>query len=164
MRAAFAFAALVALCACEQRPATQQPLVGAWRLERYVDTPEGGAPVYAFGEHPIGLFVFSADGHASISMMRNPPEASAVADPDPDACVPDWYCSYFGTYTVEPSVQAWSIHVEGGNIPSFIGTDQTRAFLIEGDGNRMTMTDAYRDENGRIIRTERVLVRASGAS
>ena len=35
------------------------PLVGSWTLERYVDTPEGGAPIYAFGEHPSGLGKFT---------------------------------------------------------------------------------------------------------
>ena len=30
------------------------PLVGTWRLIRYVDTPKGGKPVHVFGESPIG--------------------------------------------------------------------------------------------------------------
>jgi Lipocalin-like domain len=39
------------------------PLVGTWRFAKFVDTPEGGKPVYAFGKDPIGFFVFTADGH-----------------------------------------------------------------------------------------------------
>lgn len=133
-------------------------LVGSWRLEKYVDTPEGGEPVNAFGERPIGLFVFTADGHASISIMRNPPRSdTSVVDPDPDACVPEWYCSYFGTYSVDWTKSRWTVHVEGSNIPSFVGTDQTRAFTLNGD--RIVISDSYEDEKGRRVKTERMLVR-----
>ncbi len=155
-----ALVAALALAACAQsEPPSPPPLVGAWRLVEYVDTPEGGAPVRAFGEQPGGMFVFSADGHASISIMRNPPQPdAAITDPDPDACVPEWYCSYFGTYTIDAANSAWTVRVEGGNIPSFIGTDQTRSFTIEGD--RLTLSGEY-DEGGRNVRFERVLVRAT---
>lgn len=138
--------------------AAEPSLIGAWQLETYVDTPEGGEPVYAFGKHPIGVFVFSADGRASLSIMRNPPRANAsITDPDPDVCVPEWYCSYFGTYTVDWKRSSWTVHVEGSNTPSFVGTDQTRAFKI--NDNRLVIADSYEDEKGRRIRTERVLVR-----
>ncbi|MBL8552301.1 MAG: lipocalin-like domain-containing protein [Hyphomonadaceae bacterium] len=147
-----------ALMACALMGCAHEPsLVGAWRLERYVDTPDGEAPIEAFGAHPVGLFVFSADGRASVNIMRNPPGAAGeVADPDPDACVPDWYCSYFGAYSVDWTKRSWTIHVEGGNIASFIGTDQTRSFSLKGD--RLVLRDAYTD-GSRTIRTERVLVR-----
>ena len=69
------------------------PLVGAWALERYVDTSEGGAPILAFGENPRGMFIFTADGQVSISLMRDPAGgAPADADLDPDGCTPDWSC------------------------------------------------------------------------
>jgi hypothetical protein len=49
------------------------------------------------------------------------------------------------------------VHVEGGNIPSFIGTDQTRAFALAAD--RLVIADAYEGEDGRTVRTERILTR-----
>ena len=121
---------------------------GSWRLE-------------AFGAKPGGMFVFTADGHASLTLMRNPPKAdAAVSDPDPDACVPTWYCSYYGTYSVDWSKPAWTIHVEGANIPSFIGTDQTRPFKIEGD--KLVLAGSYKDEKGKNVHFSRVLVRYRG--
>ena len=158
MRAKALIAAMILLAGCATAPTSAPTLVGAWRLERYVDTPDGEAPIMAFGEHPVGLFVFTADGHAAISMMANPPRTDAPPDPDPDACQPAWYCSYFGTYTVDWSRSEWNVHVEGGNIPSFIGTDQTRGFRLDGD--RIVIAGAYEDENGRSVRYERVLTRA----
>jgi len=53
------------------------PLVGTGRLVSYTDTAEGATPIHAFGADPIGLFSFTADGHVSVSIMRNPPDPAA---------------------------------------------------------------------------------------
>lgn len=132
------------------------PLVGAWVLERYVDTPDGGTPLHAFGEHPIGLFVFTADGHVSVNLMRNPPGVDETfADPDPDACVPSWYCSYFGTYDYNAAGQSWTTQVIGGNVPAYLGTAQERSFTLAGD--RLTISETYITADGRSVRAERIL-------
>ena len=134
-------------------------LVGTWHLVRYVDTPEGGTPVQPFGNSPAGLFVFTADGNVSISIMRNPPEiTAATTDPDPDACIPGWYCSYFGTYTVDYKRGIWITHVVGGNIPAYLGTDQPRSFTIAHD--TLTIAETYM-QGAQRVRAERVLVRSA---
>lgn len=136
---------------------SRAPLAGVWRLVSYVDRPEGGAPVYAFGEQPVGQFLFTDDGHVSVNIMRNPPSPDAAStDIDPDACHPAWYCSYFGTYEVTPDGGTWITRVEGGNIPTYIGTSQSRTFKIAGE--RLTISETYR-EGGRMVRAERVLQR-----
>lgn len=133
------------------------PLVGVWRLLRYVDTPDGAEPVHAFGEKPVGQFLFTKEGQFSINIMRNPPApATASVDIDPDACIPVWYCSYFGTYELAKNGRQWLAHVDGGNIPSYIGTSQTRSFEIS--GNRMIISETY-EEGGRTVRAQRVLER-----
>ena len=59
--------------------------LGAWEVVQYFDVPVGGEPVYALGTKPIGMFVFTPDGHISVSLMTNPRVAeSKVTDPDPD--------------------------------------------------------------------------------
>lgn len=132
-------------------------LVGVWRLVRYVDRPDGADPVYAFGKQPIGQFIFTADGHISVNIMRNPPAPGAAsADIDPDACMPDWYCSYFGTYTVAADRGQWTTQIEGGNIAAYLGTRQSRTFQIV--GGRLTIAETYQ-EAGRTVRAERVLQR-----
>jgi len=141
-----------------KREPAQTALVGIWRLIRYADTPEGGAPVFAFGNPPVGLFVFTPEGYVSINLMRNPPAPdSASTDPDPDACLPAWYCSYFGTYKLDPAGGQWTTHVLGGNIPHYLGTDQRRSFVIRGDTLLIYETYAA---GGRTVHAERVLVRA----
>jgi len=135
----------------------RNPLVGAWRLVRYIDTPESSAPIQAYGTEPIGLFIFTSDGHVSISIMRNPPDiTAATTDPDPEACIPGWYCAYFGTYTVNYERGIWVTHVLGGNIPAYLGTDQPRTFTI--NENTLTISETYMDGNRR-VHGERVLRR-----
>ena len=134
-----------------------QPLVGVWKLVRYADTPKGGEPIYAFGESPIGQFVFTNDGHMSVHIMHNPPNPqTAVVDPDPDACMPSWYCGYFGTYTVDYAKNQWTTRVLGGNVPTYVGTDQTRTFKLSKD--RLVISGSYMVE-GRSVTLERILVR-----
>jgi len=157
LRQALALLPLLAGCNASSSPVPGQPdpLVGAWELVSYTDTPDGGAPVSYFGERPIGLLVFTAGGHVSISLMHNPPgKADASADADPDACVPDWYCSYFGTYSYDPSGPSWTTHVTGGNIPNYLGTDQQRHFEMH--GNELTISETFTAE-GRTWRGKRVL-------
>lgn len=145
-------------CASEHtRGRSRHAIVGTWRLERYADTPEGQASVYPFGVDPIGIMVFSADGYFSVSLMRNPPAIHETGiDPDPDACIPAWYCSYFGTYNVGESGSTWTTHVLGGNIPNYLGSDQSRSFTIRGD--TLIISEEYVAE-GRTVHGERVLVR-----
>ena len=132
-------------------------LVGTWKLLRYVDKPDGADAIYAFGEKPVGQFVFTKDGQFSINIMRNPPAPeTATVDIDPDACIPVWYCSYFGTYKLAANGRQWIAHVDGGNIPSYIDTSQTRSF--EMTGHRMFIRESY-EEGGRTVRAERVLER-----
>ena len=160
MRLAAIAASLLFVAPLAAHPAegAKNPLVGAWQLEQYVDTPDGGATVYAFGNPPVGMFVFTADGHVSISLMRNPPAVDTKSsDLDPDACIPVWYCSYFGTYRYNPAGPSWTTHVTGANIPNFLGTDQPRTFKIEGD--LLTVSEVYRSADGKRVQAKRVLRR-----
>ena len=164
-KALFAWLALAVPMAHAASPAArhkEQPqlLVGVWNLVRYADTPKGGKPLHVFGESPSGQFIFTKDGHMSVHIMHNPPNPkSAVVDPDPDACVPSWYCGYFGTYTVNGAKSQWKTRVLGGNIPSYIGTDQTRTFKLAND--RLVISETYMS-GGASVTAERILVRSQG--
>jgi hypothetical protein len=135
----------------------QNPLIGTWLLVKYVDTPENSEPIFAFGKEPVGHFIFSAGGHVAFSIMRNPPDIeNPTSDPDPDACIPGWYCAYFGTYTVDIKNGVWVTHVLSANIPGFLNTDQRRHFTI--DGNTLVVSETYL-HGGTRIKAERVFVR-----
>jgi hypothetical protein len=151
---------VAAMFIASQSPASdgvRNPLVGTWRFTTFVDTPDGGEPVYAFGKDPIGFFVFTADGHVFLNLMRNPPSASLEGvDPDPDSCIPDWFCAYFGTYTLDTKKGVWVTHVLGSNMPNYLGTDQTRPFMLRGD--KLVISESYL-ANGKRVQAERILIR-----
>lgn len=138
-------------------PTSAAGLTGTWRLVSHVDKPEGRPAAYQFGKYPIGQFVFTADGHASIDIMRNPPDGPKRSAPNPDGCVPEWYCSYFGTYSLDAAQGSWILHVVGGNVPSLVGTEQRHSFRIE--GRKLIISDTYQSD-GRAVKVERVLERA----
>lgn len=141
----------------ESQSKHENPLIGVWSLDHYEDTTEGGAPIRAMGDKPVGLFVFTADGYVSISFMRDPSDARPEVDsPNPGACNPSWYCSYFGTYTYDPATSSWTTRVLGGNIPTYIGTEQRRSFSLVGD--TITISGTY-DAGGKTYRTERKLTK-----
>jgi lipocalin-like protein len=70
-------------------------------------------------------------------MMRTPPVGPFVGgggrptDAERRTLV-EAYLGYFGTYTVA-SDSTVVHHVEGGTLPSYIGTDQLRVYRIRGD-------------------------------
>lgn len=133
------------------------PLIGTWLLVKYVDTPENSEPIFAFGKEPIGHFIFTAGGHVAFSIMRTPPDIeNPTSDPDPDACIPGWYCAYFGTYEVDVKRGVWVTHVQRANIPGFLNTDQPRHFKISGD--TLVVSETYSNGATR-IKAERVFVR-----
>jgi hypothetical protein len=132
-------------------------LVGTWRFTTFVDTPEGRQAVYAFGKDPIGFFVFTADGRVFMNIMRNPPNAPLQGvDPDPESCLPDWFCAYFGTYTLDTKKSTWVTHVLGSNMPSYLGSEQVRHFTVQGD--KLTISESY-VAGGKRIQADRVLIR-----
>src|SRR5580658_1812581 len=127
--------AMLALCGvvtlCAAAGDTASLLVGTWKLVRFVDTPEGGEPIYEHGLHPVGQFIYTADGHVSVHIMHDP------SDPNPQPQVPGLepsrrYVAYFGTYTVSTEEGVVIHHITGSNRPSEINTDQRRPFRLQG--------------------------------
>jgi hypothetical protein len=118
-------------------------LVGTWRLVSFEDV-ENGKKVHRYGEKPLGLFIYTPDGHVAIQIAN--PEKPACALPAPrDAtklpyCTPEQsrallegYAAYWGTYTVDANAGVVVHHVQSDARNTYIGTDQPRPFRLEGD-------------------------------
>lgn len=153
---AFAVAAFASSPVAPQADVSN-PLAGTWVMDRFVDMPEGEEAIYPLGKRPVGLFIFTEDCRFSFNVMKRPDEPDRTSDAP---WTPSWYISYFGTYRYDLAASSWTTHVEGGNIPSYIGTDQTRPFAISGD--TLIISNSYVDE-GRTIHIERTLRRATAA-
>jgi hypothetical protein len=140
------FAVVVASAGNSPAPAG---LVGTWRLVSFEDV-ENGKTIRQFGEKPLGLFVYTADGHVAIQ-IANPANPACVArgkrsgpggkvDPAVPTCSPeqmqallDGYVAYWGTYTVDAAAGVVIHHVMSDISNGYAGTDQRRPFRLEGD-------------------------------
>jgi hypothetical protein len=128
---------------------TPAGLVGTWRLVSFEDL-ENGTTVRQFGDKPLGLFIYTADGHVAIQ-IANPANPACVSrgkrsgpggkvNPTLPTCSPDQmralldgYVAYWGTYTVDPAAGVVIHHVVSDISNGYAGTDQRRPFRLEGD-------------------------------
>ena len=133
------------------RPAASA-LVGTWRLVRFEDVENaagardvGGETVHRYGEKPLGLFIYTADGYVAIQ-IANPANPRCVFKVDEHdhldvpVCTPEQrealvrgYIAYWGTYTVDMAAGVVVHHVKSDLGIGYTGTDQRRPFRLEGD-------------------------------
>lgn len=124
-------------------------LVGTWRLVAFEDV-DNGQTIRRFGDKPLGLFVYTADGHVAIQ-IANPANPVCVSpgkkfgpgkidDSSVPACSPaqmqalvDGSVAYWGTYTVDAAAGVVVHHVKSDLSNGYTGTDQRRPFRLEGD-------------------------------
>ena len=130
-------------------------LVGTWRLVLFEDV-EDGKIVRPFGEKPVGLFVYTADGHVIIQ-IANPANPACYAPGKKSgrgkidnralfACSPeqmlallDNSVAYWGTYTVDPAAGVVTHNVLSDLSNGYAGTVQPRPFRL--NGNRLVIGD-----------------------
>lgn len=109
----------------------ERQLVGTWKLMTWEDRPSPDKPwTHMYGEHPFGLFIYTADGHVAIQVMRNgPPDPTLVQRPG----LNDTFHAYYGTFTVDEAKHIVVHHVEASESASMVNTDQPREFELKGD-------------------------------
>lgn len=150
---AVAFAVLVPVTSWGQTGAPRgsaAPLIGTWRLVEFKDMENAtgardaaGRPVYKYGEQPLGLFIYTADGYVSIQ-IANPANPKCVVKIDTrddvslPVCTPAQrearaFTAYWGTYTVDMAAGVVVHHVKSDSGNGYAGTDQSRPFRLDGD-------------------------------
>lgn len=137
------------------KPGTADGLVGTWRLVSFEDV-EDGKIIRRFGEKPVGLFVYMADGYVSIQIANSanpaclapgkkfgPGKKDDLALP---ACSPeqmrellDGSVVYWGTYTADMAAGIVTHHVVSDLSNGYAGSDQSRPFRL--NGNRLVIGD-----------------------
>jgi len=92
------------------------------------------------------LFVFTADGHASVQVMeRNPPTHAASG---PQQYSAGGYEASWGAYSVDEAAHTFNFHIEGALVRSLIGKDLPRAY--EFTGNQLIVKSTRSDEHWRV--------------
>ena len=118
--------------------------VGAWRLVWLEEPGIDGKP------HRVdcsGLLVFTRDGHMSVQVMQQNPQAETHAGPVQYA--QGGYEASFGTYKIDERTHSFTYHVEGGLVRSFVGKDLTR--LYEFSGKQLVVKSAGQNEHWRVV-------------
>jgi hypothetical protein len=114
-------------------------LVGAWKLESYVEKPiDGSEPFHPMGEKPEGIIMYTPDGYMSAQIMR--PGRLQFASGDwfrgTDEEIKNealGYIAYSGPYGVDEDKQTLTHSMYVSLFPNWLGQTQPRVVKIEGD-------------------------------
>jgi len=139
--------ALAVLCSGVARPSASTlsaRLVGTWRV---IQHQERKSPQEDwkddYGPHPAGYLMYDAAGRMAVQIARvpRPPFTAKDGEPTPAAAraAIDGYVAYFGTFRVDERTGVVTHHVESSLWPDYVGTDQHRPAVLQGD--RLTLSD-----------------------
>ena len=134
-------AALVTPGTANAQEASLADFVGSWRLDSW--TLADGSPRCSGAEGPVtGQIVYTSDGYMSAQLGCAQIDLSDVDDlsaRDVRRRISRRHLSYYGTYSLHPSIQAVIHHVQGSYSPNMVGSDQVREFVFEGH-DRLTLS------------------------
>ncbi|GLZ38909.1 lipocalin-like domain-containing protein [Actinokineospora sp. NBRC 105648] len=122
-------------------------LVGAWALAGYVEVDATGTESTGpLGEHPVGLLIYQADGHMSVSMMRT------------GGAGPETFMGYAGTWRLDGPRVRHAVVVSAH--PNQVDTELVRD--IEGSGDVVVLHGSA-VVDGRAVRRKLTWRRESSA-
>jgi Lipocalin-like domain len=119
------------------------PFLGSWDLVSFVHVLPSGELSTPFGNSPVGLLVYQADGRMSAQVSSGSPtrlasDDSLEASVEEAASVWRTYFGYWGSFKVCPEERVVVHRVAGSSFPNWIGTKQTRHFHFDG-ANRLIL-------------------------
>jgi len=121
---------------CDPKRNGSNPFIGTWRLVSIASSESR-----LFGERPVGILIYDADGHVAVHIMRNPRPDISSGPGFPTAkevqIAYKGYYAYYGTYEVNWEKQTITHHLEGSLRPGDVGKDFTRAYEIS--DNRLAL-------------------------
>jgi hypothetical protein len=129
-----------------------EQLVGTWMLASWEQKKGDGTKVRRYGENPLGIAFFDADGRYIITVMRSDRAKYASGalwqgTAEENKAAADGTITYFGTYSVSEADSSIAIHIDGSSFPNWNGVDQKRIVAITGD--QLTLT--VRPPTGEIV-------------
>lgn len=110
-------------------------LVGTYQLCSATFYKANGEALHLYGDQPLGLLVYTADGHmigqvmqqARPTLPRNIHAPHALTDYQ---AILKGYIAYWGTYRIDEAKQIVTHHVIGSLIPNWVGGEQVRHYEI----------------------------------
>jgi hypothetical protein len=115
-------------------------VVGTWKLVSYVvEVKATGEKMMVMGDNPSGYVVFNPEGRVFFVLTgdgRRPGKTDAEK-----AALLNTLIAYTGTYRVEDG--KWITKVEVAWNPEWVGTEQVRPFVLE--GNQLKVLTPWRN-------------------
>jgi hypothetical protein len=117
--------------------------IGAWKLIACEFRHTDGHTDYPFGHDALGIIMYDASGNMAVQLMRADLPKFASDDkyhgtPEEVRAAFEDSLAYFGRYEVDEAAGTVIHHVVGCTYPNWIGSDQTRYFVIS--GKQLTLT------------------------
>jgi lipocalin-like protein len=119
-------------------PPLKERLVGTWRGVSWVRIVDGKEEAGPWGEKPLGVIMYGADGYmcANVMMPDRPKFAGRdfrAASAEEKVAAHDSYFGYCGRYEVLEAEGVVMHNVEAASFPNFTGTAQKRFVQLSGD-------------------------------
>ncbi len=119
-------------------PSAKDKFGGTWKLVSAEFRRPDGDIIYSYGKHPVGVFMYDANGTMSVQIMRSDRPAFASGDlwissREELKAALEGYVAYFGTYEVDEEEAVVTHRIEGSWFPNWVGTEQKRFFEFSGD-------------------------------
>jgi hypothetical protein len=119
-------------------PSLKERLVGTWRVANWVRVVDGNEQPGPWGEKPLGVILYGADGHMCANVMM--PDRANFAGRDfrggsseEKLAAHDSYFGYCGRYEVLEEEGVVMHNVEQSSFPNFTGTAQKRFVQLSAD-------------------------------
>jgi hypothetical protein len=150
----------------QARPSERQTLVGVWELVSLQDHQSNGEVLDWMGKKPSGTLIYSADGHMSVQIMRDPRPAAAASmwTSDGRNLLPSasaneirdaygGYSAYFGTWEIDARARTVTHHIRGSLRAVEVGADYVRPYEFSGEHLllRSTVSPASGEKQMRVI-------------
>jgi hypothetical protein len=124
----------------------KEALVGSWSLLIDDAVKPDGTHAPNFGPNPMGIAIFSADGHFAVTIARagRPKFASnnrATGTADENKAAVAGANAFFGSYTLNEADKTLTMRVEGATYPNLEGTTQKRTITSLTAGDELTWTN-----------------------
>jgi hypothetical protein len=113
-------------------------VVGTWILTAADKLLPDGTRVADYGVNPHGLAIFTPDGYYSIQVYRADRQKFASGDkfngtPEEYKAASLGMSVLFGRYTVDPSRNTLTLHIDRSSVPNLDDTTQVRSYEMKGD-------------------------------
>src|SRR5258708_8188128 len=124
----------------------KEAIVGTWSLLIDDAVKADGTHAPNFGPNPIGVAMFGADGHFSVTITRasRPKFASnnrTTGTADENKAVVTGSNAFFGTYALNEADKSLTFRVEGSTFPNLEGTTQKRTVTSLTTGDELTWSN-----------------------